>query len=165
MLIIQLIQQCLHTTTFADACTAKEQNIFACQNGLQHRVSFLYGERMIADGAEVGLEPMIQTLDLQWDIDIGGQKPALVSPLFQILLQYPRRERFAIIIVLRQVQKDIIDIIRVPGEHTAEHVFPLISLYRIITERTYFKLPQIECRLFLIRCCLSQSKIFSPLIE
>ena len=58
-----------------------------------------------------------------------------------------------------------LDIIRVPGEHTAEHVFPLISLYRIITERTYFKLPQIECSLFLIRCCLSQSKIFSPLIE
>ena len=74
MLIIQLIQQCLHTTTFADACTAKEQNIFACQNGLQHRVSFLYGERMIADGVEVGLEPMIQTLDLQWDIGIGGQR-------------------------------------------------------------------------------------------
>ena len=73
MLIIQLIQQCLHTTTFADACIAKEQNIFACQNGLQYRVSFLYGERMIADGAEVGLEPMIQTLDLQWDIGIGGR--------------------------------------------------------------------------------------------
>ena len=60
---------------------------------------------MIADGAEVGLEPMIQTLDLQWDIGIGGQKPELVSPLFQILLQYPRRERFAIILQIAFCQE------------------------------------------------------------